>query len=152
MAGRKPLPTQLKILRGTARKDRLNNEPKGKLTVTGAPYWLKDKKAKHAWKELEKMLGPIGVLTDLDRMALEPLVITYSQWREACDKASIEVEYTENGYPIPNPYLQIQMKLQEKLLKLLVEFGLTPSSRSRINLPEEPEEENPLEKMLKGAG
>jgi P27 family predicted phage terminase small subunit len=37
-----------------------------------------------------------------------------------------------SGYPIQNPMLAIANKAQEQCLKILAEFGLTPSSRSRI--------------------
>jgi len=100
-AGRKPKPTNLKKQQGTFRKDRVRNEPKGELTKKGPSYWIKDPKAKNAWKTLEKILGPIGVLTDMDKIALEMLVLTCSQWREAVEKSSVSYSTTENGYPMP---------------------------------------------------
>jgi phage terminase small subunit len=108
-AGRKPKPTALKLLQGTHRKDRSRNEPKGELSRKGPSSWIKDLKAKHAWRSLENILGPSNVFTDFDRLSLELLVTTYSQWREATVKCEISVVYTEKGYPLPNPYLQIKM-------------------------------------------
>ena len=55
-----------------------------------------------------------------------------------------------SGYPIVSPYMSIANKAMIEMRKWLIEFGMTPSSRSRINLPAKEKEDNPLEKYLKG--
>jgi P27 family predicted phage terminase small subunit len=42
------------------------------------------------------------------------------------------VKSPEKGFPMKSPYLSIADQALETMRKLLVEFGLTPSSRSRI--------------------
>jgi hypothetical protein len=37
------------------------------------------------------------------------------------------------GYPIQSPYVSVASKALEQMPKLLTEFGMTPSSRGRIN-------------------
>jgi phage terminase small subunit len=42
---------------------------------------------------------------------------------------------TPNGYLAHSPYLAIATRATEQLVRILVEFGMTPSSRSRIHVP-----------------
>ncbi|HUE75166.1 MAG TPA: P27 family phage terminase small subunit [Pirellulaceae bacterium] len=46
------------------------------------------------------------------------------------------VKSPEKGFPMKSPDLSIADQAMETLRKLMVEFGLTPSSRSRIKVPE----------------
>ena len=45
---------------------------------------------------------------------------------------------TPNGWLAQSPYLAIATKATEQLVRILVEFGMTPSSRSRIRVPPKP--------------
>jgi P27 family predicted phage terminase small subunit len=45
------------------------------------------------------------------------------------------VKSPEKGFPMKSPYLTIADQALETMRKFMVEFGLTPSSRSRIRLP-----------------
>jgi P27 family predicted phage terminase small subunit len=39
------------------------------------------------------------------------------------------------GFPMKSPYLTVADQALETMRKFMVEFGLTPSSRSRIRVP-----------------
>ena len=46
------------------------------------------------------------------------------------------IVFTDKGFPVQNPYVGIKNKSAAFVMKILVEFGMTPASRSRIQLPE----------------
>lgn len=109
MRGRKPKPTALKILDGT-RKDRINDdEPVVPVGSLEPPDWLL-KTARDHWLELAPVLARAGLLTDADRHSLALLCESFGRFRH---------DPTDN-------------RARELYRKLCVEFGLTPSSRSRL--------------------
>lgn len=118
MRGRKPKPKALKLLEGT-RKDRINDgEPRFRSDLAGLtvpPGWLSDLAVVH-WNELATVLHGAGLLTEGDRPALALLCEEY---------ASLRTDPTDS-------------KARDRYRRMLVEFGLTPSSRSRLKLPAEP--------------
>lgn len=68
--GRKPKPTALKVLEGNPGHRPLNKkEPMLKGRLPRCPDWLEDD-AKKEWKRLGKVLAEMGMLTNLDMMAL----------------------------------------------------------------------------------
>ena len=50
-----------------------------------------------------------------------------------------------NGSPMPNPYLAIANKAMEQMRALLAEFGMSPSSRTRVAVEVPEPESDPLE-------
>lgn len=86
--GDRPLPTAMKLLRGTARRDRMNPaEPEAALIVPGtkAPSWLRGARRQRAWAELVGLLVAQRLLTVLDQAALAVLVDAYGDYLEAGD-------------------------------------------------------------------
>ena len=82
--GRKQIPTAIKQLRGSAKKDpqRINaNEPKPQQKKTRKPAWITDQHAKDAWKYYSELLDELGVITVADKMAMEQLAVAYANWR-----------------------------------------------------------------------
>lgn len=78
----------------------------------------------------------MGVLTKADLQAVEIYAETYGIWLEATQevhKSGLVVE-AGNGYPGQNPYLRIANDAAKRLQSMLTEFGMTPSSRSRITV------------------
>ena len=137
--GRKKIPTEIARLRGSAKKDpqRINhNEPKPTQKKTRRPMWIKDKHAKEAYSYYVNLLDELGVVTVAERVAMEQLAVAYANWRrcqEASDREGIVVDGKRNANDIA------ARDWYDRLLKILVEFGLTPSSRTRIvvNKPSE---------------
>ena len=132
--GARPLPTPLKLLKGTLETSRANKrEAKPKVKVPFAPRHL-DKEEREAYKSLGKRLAANGLATEIDGMALAMLAQTWCKYVKASDtvKATGLLVKAPSGYPIQNPHLAIMNKAQEQLHKMLVEFGMTPSSRSRV--------------------
>lgn len=141
--GRKPVPTRLRLARGSRRPINLN-EPKPKACKPRCPSHLSDE-AKAEWKRISVHLAREGLLTQLDRTALALYCQAYGRWVEAEAKAVEHglVVKTTNGNAIPNPYLGVANKAAKQMLEILVEFGMTPSSRTRVTAVEEPDAGDP---------
>ena len=58
------------------------------------------------------------------------------------------VQFTETGYQTPTPWVSVRNQTFTQMHKMLTEFGMTPSSRSKINVPQEQEQVDPYEAFL----
>jgi len=135
----KRLPTELKKQRGTLRKDRLNeNEPKLPSIIPPIPTWLSEDGQK-AFSELSTLLHDMSVLTQADELALTLLCDAYSEYKRAKEVvnelgATMEVTSREgNTKSVIRPEVQIANQSFVRVFQLLKEFGLTPSSRAKVN-------------------
>ena len=133
--GRRPLPTSFKVLTGTARADRRNDhEPKPEPEVPPCPAHLSPE-AKKEWKRLSKELHALGLLALVDRGALALYCTAWGRWVEAeqaLRQHGVLVK-SPNGYPMQSPYLAVANKAMEQMRLLLTEFGMSPSSRTRVH-------------------
>jgi P27 family predicted phage terminase small subunit len=126
------------------------NEPKPKNNIPSAPDHL-SADAKIEWDRISLELFELGLLSDLDRAALSAYCQAWSRWV----KAEIELENktlvisTSNGNLIQNPLIGISNSALEVMRKFLVEFGLTPSSRSSIQGPASKEKTNRFSDLSK---
>lgn len=77
--------------------------------------------------------------------------VIYVRWLKAerMVREKGEIIKTAAGNIIQNPYLAIANRALDQLNKLGAEFGMTPSSRSRVKV-ELPNAESELEEMLFG--
>ena len=150
--GPRPTPTALRVVRGNPGKRPLpKSEPHPAVRLPPAPSWLTPE-AKAEWKRTGEKLLRVGVMTETDTTALLLYCETWARWKDAQDqlvKFGPIVQQGKNKYLAQSPYLQIANKAAEQLTKLLVEFGMTPSSRSRVASAKPPVEEDPVEKWLK---
>jgi phage terminase small subunit len=112
MRGRKPMPTALKILGGEQPCRRNRNEPQFAVSTVDPPKWIRGESLSH-WRELAPILLRAGLLTEGDRSALAMLCEEFGRMRRARSAPSRD-------------------KARERYRRWLAEFGLTPSSRSRI--------------------
>jgi P27 family predicted phage terminase small subunit len=139
MRGRKPTPTVLKIIEGNPGKRRLNDrEPVPRAEIPDCPAFLDDE-ARGEWDRVSQILADMGLLTLADRSALAAYCVAYSRWVKAEQQVArygTIVKSPEKGFPMKSPYLTVADQALESMRKLMVEFGLTPSSRSRIRVPE----------------
>lgn len=150
--GRKPKPTALKLLEGNLGNRPLNtNEPR----PTGAPNcpdWLEDE-AKAEWERMSTVLENMGMLTDMDMVAFAGYCQAYARWKEAEEFLSQHgsIVRTPNGYLQQVPQVSIAQTNLKIVLKFCEQFGLTPSSRSRIVADKSVEETtDEMEKLLRG--
>ena len=143
MGTRGPPPTPSSVLkrRGSWRCNRNPSEPRPEPGRPRCPSWLGDY-AKAAWRHLVPMLDRMGVLTKVDRNALARYCVLWSRWRKAeefiRDRGdSYLVKDEAGGLKAIKPYPQVRManQLAEQLLRLEQQFGMTPSARTRIEVP-----------------
>ena len=99
------------------------------------------------WFRLCADLKEMGVLSRADRPAIAAYCEAWGRWVDACErfKDMGPIIKTSNGNLIQNPLLGVIRRGNEDLRKWLVEFGLTPSSKTRLNvLDQSPEESSEL--------
>ena len=136
-AGRRPKPTALKILQGTQRGP-AKREPSAPIGVPLMPERLKvDAVAVAKWDELAGILTSMGVLTTGDGEALATLCEVHSA-EQSCLlelRAGGAVMRTDLGGVKPNPAGSLYRSLVAMKASLLSEFGLTPSSRTKLATP-----------------
>lgn len=153
-SGPKPKPTKIKKLQGNPGKRPLNKkEPKPKqiVKIQSAPRHL-DPVAKKEWRRTGKKLIGLGLLTDIDLPAFAAYCQQYSTWVMATEeiKKNGVLSYAKNGFPMQSPFVAIQNKAQVEMRKWLTEFGMTPSSRSRVEVNDEPEKDEFTEYLKSG--
>lgn len=133
MRGRKPTPTALKVLAGNPGKRALSkNEPQ---PTAGAemPEHLSPR-AREVWEALEPEFSRLGLLNQLSGFALAGFCDSYARWLEATEeiRKTGEIVKAPSGYPIQNPWRAIANKAYDQWSKMAAEFGMTPSSITRV--------------------
>jgi P27 family predicted phage terminase small subunit len=145
-SGRPPKPTRLEIIQGFPGKRGIRNkrEPKPPLVKTDEPPAHLAEQAQHWWKYYVNMLRSLRVLTEADLMALENLAMaTADRIEHETSLAKTGPLYkTGTGYVMVSPLFSVVNKLKKRELELLREFGMTPSSRTRVQTTAAPEESN----------
>ena len=144
MRGRKPKPTAVKVLAGNPGKRPLNTSEPQPPVPERTPYvprHLNDE-AKREWRRMASILLVLGLYTEVDRAALAMYCQAWGRWVIAEGKCAEigEVLYTDKGYAYPNPWRAEANRAQDLMRRLFTEFGLTPSARSRLSVPQSPEE------------
>ncbi len=158
------LPRQLKIVRGTFRADRnpgKEPDPEKLVEIPKAPSHLPHS-GKQLWKKLVAQLLDVEMLTEADLPALEACCLNYGLYRELYRAITTAVdpvtgkkkkrgvaEYLagRNSQTMPE-YIQMT-KAFATFKSYLTEFGLTPASRNRIDLPTPKEPEtDPMEELI----
>ena len=139
MRGRKPKPSNIKLMEGNPGRRPLNDrEPVPAGGIPDYPDWLDDR-AKAEWFRITRVLLDMRLLTSADSTALAAYCTTYSRWVNAelhVQKFGTVVKTPKTDFPMKSPYLTIADQAMEAMRKFMVEFGLTPSSRSRIRVPD----------------
>lgn len=139
--GPRPTPTKVLELRGSKRAKLNRGEPKPGPGVPEAPSWLDDE-SRAVWEQLVPQLEEMAVLSKIDALALARYCVLWTQWV----KATKFVQRHGPTYPLKDgngrvkcfaqfPEVALMHKLSTALSRLEAEFGLTPSARTRINVP-----------------
>jgi P27 family predicted phage terminase small subunit len=136
MSNRKP--SNVKRLQGTYRRDRAPKfEPEPRQGMPPCPSHFTDLEA-DVWAQLGRHLHDMQVLTEADATALELLVEAYATYRNAQDViAKNGLTYqttTQAGDQMirPRPEVAIQADSWRRIHKMLIEFGLTPAARTKV--------------------
>jgi P27 family predicted phage terminase small subunit len=142
MRGAKPVPLQLKLLRGNPGQRRLKDEmkPEQAIGVPDPPAFITGYAADEWWNVAVE-LHNLGVLTKIDCAPLAAYCYAYGQWREAAELLATMRDEPVKGFvvrngsggPAENPLIYTARKASEAMMKYAAEFGLTPAARSRIS-------------------
>lgn len=132
--GRQKKPTNLKILQGTARKHRMNKkEPKPEILIPDPPLTLSGY-ALTEWKRITPILERLGIISEVDSAGLALYCLAFQKLRlaeEEIEKSGLVIE-TKQGNLIQSPYVGIANRASLLVHKYLIQFGMTPSSRSSV--------------------
>ena len=143
-------PTQSKQLAGTLRPDRVNpNEPVGPVLdkMPPCPSHLKGE-ARKTWSKVGRALIDMGVLTWVDLHGLAAYCVVHARWKEVeTQLQTYGVMLSKDGSLFPSPYLKIAEDCLKQMRAWMTEFGITPSSRSRVTAQKK-EPANPDERGL----
>lgn len=162
--GRKAKPIDLIVLNGNKSKiskkeieERRQNEnsirPKSENIFV--PEWLSDI-AKEEFNRQVKLLKEVKLITESDVMQLATYCDAYSDYVECTriiHEEGLMTEHTNKAGEtnrIPHPLLTKKKQLFEQMKTMAVEFGLTPSARARIAIPQEKEKDVSEEEQLFG--
>ena len=151
MRGRKPKPTQLKILAGNPGCRPLpEDEPAAPAGEPKCPAYL-DREGKAEWKRVTAALRSMGLLSTADRGNLIRL----------CQNWSLAVRLSRLVNDLEGEPASVHMDARKLLIshaeawnnygRAAVEFGLTPSSRARVHAPGKKSEEVSKKRFF-GAG
>lgn len=154
--GPKPKPTHLKVMAGNPGKRPLpTNEPKPAPGLPDPPEGM-DESTRAVWQRLAVELEAAGIATQLDSLAFEMLVRAYVEMQAAAAKVAqlgpVWMDQGEGKIPkfVYSPFWVIQNKEWKKLQAMLTEFGMTPSSRSKVISANVPKDDDDLESFKVG--
>lgn len=150
--GRKPLAPEVHEHNGSYRKNP-NRENKERPVIDGerpdAPEWFNELELE-VWHALCADLEQKGVQDTSNRELLIAYCTAYAGWFE-CRRMVMENAYTmidNHGNVKRHPVATDMHKFREQLNKLIPEFGLSPSSRSRLVSLKQDEDKNPFGELL----
>ncbi len=143
--GPAPKPTALKELEGNPGKRQLNKrEPHPRPIVPPCPKHLTDV-ARKEWRRIVRELVVLDMITAVDRAALAAYCQAWARWvqaEEEMQKPEFQmVETTDKGYAHVNPWFQVATQAMKQMKAFASEFGLTPASRTRIQVPGQTEDD-----------
>ena len=157
-SGRKPTPTALKLVKGNPGKRAINKkEAKIDLSEPTPPSFLSDD-AKVEWGRVVSILYAVGLMTELDRAALAAYAQAYGRWAQA-ERAlarmaakdelnSALMIKTSNGNAVQNPLVGIANKAKADMVRYALEFGMSPSARSKVDAKPEDEKKDRLKEFF----
>ena len=164
MRGRKPKPTARKKLEGNPGKRAINKrEPKPKTSEHAKPRLVHTLQAALDGQAIEAtakifterylpQMQAIGVYTDADQAAFELMTLHYAlAWTaaEVVQHDGLTVTSVKSGEK-KHPLLQVVRENSNLFRAYAAEFGMTPSARARIELPDPADRNRQLELELFG--
>jgi len=153
MSGPPPKPTRLKLLQGNpGRRPLSENEPQPEIGRPTRPHWLLPE-AKREWSRIVPELLRLGLLAKIDRAMISMWCQCWGMYVEAVkDIRQNGMSYSkEDGYEGQRPSVAVMNHMIEKMTTLSAKFGMTPSDRSKISVPQ-PEAKDAFAEFLDKTG
>lgn len=153
-SGRRPKPTNLLKFEGGYRKDRHGDgiSPDPRAEIPDPPKALGKGEALAEWNRITALLIETKCVTKLDRASLAAYCLEWARYVNANNKLrfgkTLMAESTK-GTKMPHPLLRVSDRALSNMLRICMEFGLTPASRSRLRVQAMAEQEDPLERLIR---
>lgn len=147
--GRPAKPTEIRRLQGNPGHRPLNaNEPQPEPDSGYCPRHL-SRGARAEWRRVVPELKALGLFTVVDRAALEAYCECYATWRTAQDVLEREglTFIAGQGYIAQRPEVAIANNALKLMRAFMSDFGMTPSSRTRVKAPPK-QESDPFAEFL----
>lgn len=148
LRGPKPKPGELKLLEGNRGHRPVSNDGqlRPQVEVPDPPKYL-GREARKEWKRITVELVRYNIVSSLDQhmlgmlcQAVERVVLFETALQRLSVKALEEnkapespyIAHTDKGYELQSVRYQLLNREREMLMKLLGEFGLSPSLRAKV--------------------
>ncbi len=148
----RPKPTAVKIAEGNRGHRKIEGDDFVPDQVMPETPRGMSRGALREWRRMGKILFAKGVLTQVDGMAFK------AYCEHAAQSEIAFIKFNERGAVVDvfamdkkgnqvflhsevNPWYKVFLEEQKAMKAFLIEFGLTPASRSRLKLPEKPKED-----------
>jgi len=109
------------------------------------------------WEEVVTLIDEMGILTAADAVSVEVLVVAIVEFREASDAVAKDGRYymsqTHKGDAViwrSHPAVSAMADADRRIRAWCAEFGMTPSSRARIEINKD-KDADPAEEYFKVA-
>lgn len=141
MAGRKPNPSHLKLLKGNPGRRPINKrEPSALEDKPKPPSWLPER-ARKIFVEIAGRLEEMGYASSSHNEALALMALRLyevEKYTEDIEKGGITIEHVNmRGSTVvtARPEVALRSEAARHAQSLLAEFGLTPSAATKIVVP-----------------
>jgi P27 family predicted phage terminase small subunit len=126
--------------------------PKGMIPKLEMPRGLGNK-AKAEWQRVVPALEAAGVINGLDLQALQDYCLCVQRLAECeADVSKRGVLIDGDRGPVKNPALQLAREYRANVRQWCEAFGLTPSSRGRMNIKPPDDKKDEFEEFLDDTG
>ena len=151
MKGRKRIPTEQKIAEGNRGKRKLDLEKEPKFSKDAlVPIKPLTQVAQEEWNRIAPIITRSNIFTDADTAALTAYCENFSTFVKATEEIERDGLYTSTQTGVTtHPAVRIQNQASTAMLKFLVEFGLTPASRSRVTVENRSSEDDSFANFVK---
>lgn len=100
--------------------------------------------AKKEWDRITPELEKLGLISELDMAALAAYCQAYARWSKAETRLKklgddSLIDETPSGYKQMSTWLQISNRAAEQMHKFMGEFGMSPSTRTRVTPSPQPD-------------
>lgn len=149
----RPKPTAIKELSGNpGKRAQPANEPKPVIKLPAPPRWLSDD-GRAEYRRVGRLLVKIKVMTEADQVALAAYAQNYVMWVEAMQRIEVDglVQTQPSGRVTISPMFEVMKRAEQDMRRYLLEFGMTPASRTRVQAQTE-DEGDEFDRFLRGAG
>lgn len=134
--GPRPIPTAIKIAKGTDRgTDQRRATVGDAIDLPEPPATLGDA-GRSAWERFGSVAWSLGVLEDRFLGALERLCEAFDRlsWAQGDIENSGRTSVNDKGYEYVRPAVTIEKEAREEIRRYLIEFGWTPASAANVKI------------------